>query len=256
LHKKGQVGVWIIIVLILIVLACFIGYIFYKNAQEKKKIQEAVINVTLEPPKHTLNILIRDTVTTNRINSSYYLINNETDERVREGFVDDNAVIQYLNATENKSYNLLAWENDNFQPDYYEKQGTCNIPNGDSTCTIYLEQEGNPVMSYMWVDSKKLKILIYNDYGIVKYPMLCFAYSTRFDSFVVQGLPKQSVPKDLQRYYDYCVYLDTIQTGEQKIVDINKEGFGDVKVLIRDFCNSYNGDDCGIEDRTISFKIK
>lgn len=256
MRKKAQIQSYIIVFLILFAIACIIIFIIALKNKENEREQEIVWNLSSEPPKHILSMIFRDYSTDTRIDVSYYLYDNETGERVSEGYVFADAVTQYANATENKTYSLVAFENNDIQPDYYYKTQDCFVGSSDTICTIQLLKEGNPVMEFMEIDSETLKVVIYNDYGTVENPMICFGYSVMFSDFDVESHEKVAVPHDLLKYYDFCVYENTIGLGEPRFLTIKKSGWGQLSILVRDFCHGYTNETCGIEDRVISGYVK
>ena len=249
-QEKKPINIFAIIIIIIIFVAIISigGYFYYKN----NKIEEEKEAKPL--PKHTLNIIIKDGESGEKLYGQFSL-KNEFNGTVHKGFIKPEAITQYKEAEENTTYYIIAQDNDNIQPDYYEDKQICQVTTQDAECTIYLYKEGNPYITYLNINKRLSKIWIYNEYGAINKPMICFSYSGDFEKFTIKDKEKINPPEDLQISYDFCIMEDTIINDYDKIIEINHKGEGNIKVLLRDFCITYINDNCGIEDKILEFSI-
>lgn len=237
-------------VIVVVIFLVIIGFAIFQYVKPPKE-EITPVNQTIK--HHTINMFVLDSETKNKISANYILLNNYSGIE-QKGFILSNSITQYKDAMENNTYYLEAVDDDGIMPDYYKSKQECKMQNKEKECFIYLRKEGNPKMSNIKLTNTSIKVWTYNPNGIVETPIYCFYYED-IEYLKVVNYEKRDLPKDLKDSYSFCIYESTIQPQENKFFDLDIVGKGKIKILLRDLCDSYDSDTCGIKDEVLTIII-
>lgn len=248
-QEKSNLSITVIALSILAIIVLIVLSVIWINSDGNREVQKPDQPI----PNHNMDVQIKD-LENNNIHSNY-IIYNEFNGIEKKGIKEPNALTFFDKATENSTFILEAWDDDNVGVDYYKKSGSCKVGTSDVKCLINLEKEGKPILTSMQVNKTFTKLLIYNQDGLIKKPIICFSHSTNIGSIRVNNYMNSEKPDDLKFTYDFCIVQEDIKE-ELVVFDLKTMGKGKVDLLLRDNCDGYSNGTCGVDDTQFSFEIQ
>lgn len=247
MEQDSNKNIWVIVIILLLI----IGTSTYFYLATVKNINQTPPPLNQTPL--TLTLLAYDEDSKERISISYQLFEGNSTIPLEQGFMLKNSLTEFKGAKHNTTYRFILYQDDDIQPDYIAKETHCTTKQKDTDCYFYNKREGNPSLSSLVIDNKTLILWIYNPYGEVHQPTLCFGLYGNINSFNTKE--KITPPVPLKTKYDFCIYEPTLNPRESRIIPIDFEGTGTVNILLRDYCKTRDTDSCGMTDVNYSTTI-
>ena len=132
---------------------------------------------------------------------------------------------EQLNLDFNKSYQLIALDDNDIQPDYYANNIECTTFEQENYCRIYLRKEGNANLSINRINNNRYLVRIHVTDGYFNNPMICFKwkpFGNILDASFENEENKRELIFELDNKWEKCSELKTIESARLPPLSISE----------------------------------
>lgn len=216
MNRKGNFGVILLVVFLLLALVVFVVFQVYS------KPEPVLVNSSYN--FSYFNVFL----SSNALSRVDYVV--DVNGSVSRAFLLPGTDDRLSGVRENSTVLLSV-----FSSEYYFNSSSCFIVSNNSKCRVFVDRKALEFVPVLRRDS----LLFVNVSGVVQSPLVCFAFSNSvLDVRLSRGVLVDK-PSDLSRFYDLCYRLDSVYSDSIFSITMYSNpvvsSVQNVSVLVRDF---------------------